>query len=373
MPVCEHVHVCKDWCLWLVHCLWCFFHEERENKRGRRECKCSCAAMSLYCDMLFASLNSLFFSEFKELHQTWLYMFVPFPPQCRCVYVSVCVWADNNSPIGIQWRELQDLAAPFPRMGSQSGDCARLWRSHWNGWVSVLLFLLFFLFHLSFSCFLCLSVCLLFFSLQLCSEHFHRCWVFPFHFLVSLTHSPCPTHLSTIPPPVSLYPSIPSCVLFSSSVHLLILFPLHRNINGPVQFDGFEWNLNGSLQFVASHTTLPPSPFCLSISPPLRLCHPSPLLASIPLSVSSSFSLHSVGIQTHRRCLGLFPETGNEWRCCESMCVCEGIAISVSVSIIWIAFHVCASVTQCREGRGVCSASVCGIGTTEGYDGDQCV
>ena len=52
------------------------------------------------------------------------------------------------------------------------------------------------------------------------SEHFHRCWVFPFHFLVSLTHSPCPTHLSTIPPPVSLYPSIPSCVLFSSSVHL---------------------------------------------------------------------------------------------------------------------------------------------------------
>lgn len=43
---------------------------------------------------------------------------------------------------------------------------------------------------------------------------------FPLSFLVSLTHSPCPTHLSTIPPPVSLYPSIPSCVLFSSSVHL---------------------------------------------------------------------------------------------------------------------------------------------------------
>lgn len=53
--------------------------------------------------------------------------------------------------------------------------------------------------------------------------------------------------------------------------------------------------------------------------------------------------------------------------------MCERIAISVSVSIILIAFHVCVSVTQCREGRGVCSASVCGIGRTEGYEVDQCV
>lgn len=117
----------------------------------------------------------------------------------------------------------------------------------------------------------------------------------------------------------------------------------------------------------------PPIPFLPLHFSPSSAVSPLPLLASIPLSVSSSFSLHSVGIQTHRRCLGLFPETGNEWRCCESMCVCEGIAISVSVSIILIAFHVCASVTQCREGRGVCSASVCGIGKTEGYDGDQCI
>ncbi len=55
------------------------------------------------------------------------------------------------------------------------------------------------------------------------------------------------------------------------------------------------------------------------------------------------------------------------------VCVCKEIAISASVSIILKAFHVCVSERQCREGRGVCSAPVRGIGTTEGYEVDQCV
>ena len=115
----------------------------------------------------------------------------------------------------------------------------------------------------------------------------------------------------------------------------------------------------------------PPSPFCLSISPPLWLCHPSPLLASIPLSLQASLYILLEFRLTKDVWVSFLKQAMNGD--VVKVCVCEGIAISVAVSIIFIAFHVCASVTQCREGRGVCSASVCGIGTTEGYEGDQCV
>lgn len=51
---------------------------------------------------------------------------------------------------------------------------------------------------------------------------------FPLNFLVSVTHSPCPTHLPTTPPPVSLHPSFHP-----------VFIPPHHDINRPVLFDGF--------------------------------------------------------------------------------------------------------------------------------------
>ena len=104
-------------------------------------------------------------------------------------------------------------------------------------------------------------------------------------------------------------------------------------------------------------TPLSPIPFL-----PLHL---SPSLAVSPLppprlhpSLSSSFSLHSVGIQTHQRCLGLFPETGNEWRCCESMCVWRDCYFCGCVNHFHSVSCVCVCYTMQRGQRCVFSLSV---------------
>lgn len=142
--------------------------------------------------------------------------------------VPVCVhmWADNSSPIGILRMELQELAAPLPRMGSQSRDCALLWRARWNEWVCIYLFLflssihflspLIFLFPVSL-CLPCSLVC------SYGRSIFTTCG-FAFHFLVHLTPSPCPTHLPSTPPPVCIQPSFRP--LFIKHPSLLIHFPL---------------------------------------------------------------------------------------------------------------------------------------------------
>lgn len=174
--------------------------------------------------------------------------------------------------------ELQDLAAPFPRMGSQSRDCALLWRACWNGWVSIYLFLflfpLYIFFHLSFFVSyisLCLPALL---QSAVMLRAFSPLVGFFYNSLCILPTRPVQTHLSTTPPPVSLH----SFLL--SPFHPASIFP-HPLSPPPVHFDGFEWNLSGSLQFVP-----PPDSLFGSLSLPLFGCVTPP--PTLPPSLSQS-------------------------------------------------------------------------------------
>lgn len=234
-----------------------------------------------------------------------------------CVCASECVRADNSSPIGIQWRELQDLAAPFPRMGSQSRDCARLWRARWNGWVSVFLFLFSPSLHSLFTS----PVLVSYISLSASSSVFSTFSLlmgFSFIFL-----SLAPTHpVHPTPPPVPLHPSLCS----SSSIHSSLKYPFSPPFL-------YIWTEYDSLTSICCF-----SPHCLFASPLLSLFI-FVILLSPSQSLPASFYILSEFWHTEDVWVSFLTQAMNEDAM--DVCISERIAISVSVSIIFIVFHVC--------------------------------
>ena len=313
------------------------FHEEIGNKRGRKECKCSCAAMSLsvvicclhhWTASSSSSSSSSHLNNYAGLDSVCLWLF---PPQCRWVSVCVCVCvrADISSPHWYSVEGAPGSRCAFPQDGiTERGLCSP--GESLLKWVSVRPLDLFSLFPFSFTSNFPVSC----FST---SKAFSPLMWFP----------SCVSHPLSDPP----YPPLPPVSLLLSSFHPASISP-HlspppiETLTGPSSLMDLD-------QIWIAHFNvllLPPIPLFASLSLPLFGCaiHPPP---SSPPSLFRS-------LQAPLRILFEFRHTKYVWVSFLSVCVWKDCYFCVCVNHFdsfssCVCVCVCVSVIQCREGIGV--------------------